>query len=338
MPIQFDNYNAEKIERLKLHLSHYADKGQAKPYEIYVDNLKAVPKTEATEDFYSYETYLSADTEKIKIIIYNSLNSPRNEQFVFLLKASNREQARELGLSGLDQDRFTRRSVSLWQQQRQVQDRRQEEIQALRYEISRLRAKEKEQLELIDTYEKIIEKAKANGNKIGGIHAGEIVSVALEGLVRRNTHLLAKLPFGAELAGIIEADTKRQQETSHHQSGNGEHPQSQSQFTRLETQSQSDAQSAFVELFTALEQHLTKAQLEQVSQLLGMVLDHPALLEDLLDQAREWVASATQQDSQDLSRKGNHPGRPFTTGHNEGLDEDPDEEEDPEEDDEDLIV
>src|SRR6478736_2825254 len=101
MPIQFDKFDQNKVDSLKNHLKMMAEKEKAKFYEIYVDNLKAVPKTDEPAEFDSFEDYLTADSEQVKIVIYNTSSSPRNDQYVFLLKARNRDEATTLGLSGL---------------------------------------------------------------------------------------------------------------------------------------------------------------------------------------------------------------------------------------------
>ena len=90
MPIQFDKFEQSKIDRLKNHLSTLADKNKAKFYEIIVDGLKAVPKTDEISDFDAYEDYITKDTEQIKIVIYNTALSPRNDQYVFILQAKDK--------------------------------------------------------------------------------------------------------------------------------------------------------------------------------------------------------------------------------------------------------
>jgi hypothetical protein len=44
MPVTNDKYDQLKIDKLKHFLEDMASKGQAKPFEIFVDNLKVVPK------------------------------------------------------------------------------------------------------------------------------------------------------------------------------------------------------------------------------------------------------------------------------------------------------
>ena len=52
MPITHDNYDQLKIDKLRHYLEDMGSKGHAKPYEIFVDSLKVVPKTEDPERFW----------------------------------------------------------------------------------------------------------------------------------------------------------------------------------------------------------------------------------------------------------------------------------------------
>ena len=101
MPVTNDKYDQLKIDKLKHFLEDMASKGQAKPYEIFVDNLKVVPKTEDPKDFDSYEFYMNEDTEKIRILIYNSNLSPRNDQYCFYVQQNKQEKSHN-GLGHLD--------------------------------------------------------------------------------------------------------------------------------------------------------------------------------------------------------------------------------------------
>lgn len=206
MPKQFDVFDQQKVNNLKTHLDTMAGKGKAKFYEIYVDALKAVPKTDVAEEFESYEDYLTANTNEIRIVIYNSEASPRNEQYVFSMKAKSPEEALDLGLNGVAFRGYSSKDLMQLRQQKERKTAEGFEIQALKRQINELNGEIEEKDQYIERLENGIEHAKANGNKIGGMHIGDIVSVALEGIVRRNTHLIAQVPALNGLAGIIERD------------------------------------------------------------------------------------------------------------------------------------
>src|SRR5687767_8035785 len=93
MPVTNDKYDPLKIDKLKHFLQEMSVKGTARPYEIFVDNLKVVPKTEDPKDFDNYEYYMNEDTEKIRILIYNSAASPRNDQYCYYLQKHKSENS-----------------------------------------------------------------------------------------------------------------------------------------------------------------------------------------------------------------------------------------------------
>ncbi len=82
MPVTNDKFDQLKIDKLKHFLEEMSSKGHARPFEIFVDNLKVIPKTEDPKDFDAYEYYMNEDTEKVRILIYNSTATPRNDQLL----------------------------------------------------------------------------------------------------------------------------------------------------------------------------------------------------------------------------------------------------------------
>jgi hypothetical protein len=266
MPIQFDKFDQNKVDSLKNHLKMMAEKEKAKFYEIYVDNLKAVPKTDEPAEFDSFEDYLTADSEQVKIVIYNSSSSPRNDQYVFLLKARNRDEATTLGLSGLPGKVFTKSSANDWRDSVNKKNAEQLEIQSLKKEISELNEEIEEKEEQINQLATLVETAKANNNKLGGVHLGDIMSVALEGLVRRNTHLLSQIPAVSGLAGIIEKDNERI---------GSQLPQvdSHASFKRKEDTStpMNSQQKEFLALFDELQKHFADVEMGQVMEILDIL-------------------------------------------------------------------
>ena len=93
MPVTNDKFEQLKIDKLKYLLEDMAAKGQPRTFEIFVDNLKVVPKTEDPKDFDQYEYYMNEDTEKIRILIYNSANTPRNDQYCFYVQQNKPEKS-----------------------------------------------------------------------------------------------------------------------------------------------------------------------------------------------------------------------------------------------------
>lgn len=272
MPIQFDNFEQTKIDRLKNHLVMMAEKQKPKYYEIYVDSLKAVPKTDEPNEFDAYEDYLTPDSSQIKIVIYSG-NSPRNDQYVFALKAKNREDALLQTLEGMPIKTFSRNSLSDLKTQMEKKSFEMKEIQRLKEEISELNEELDEKEEYIEELEEAIKIAKANGNKLGGIDVSTVLSAALEGLIRRNTHLLADIPGAAGLAGIIEKDNQRMNTATLQQ------PDAEVSFKKKEAEPEiTEQDKQFIAFFNQLQQIFNEQEFNQAMMVLDAMSKDKSLI------------------------------------------------------------
>ena len=168
MPVTNDKYDQLKIDKLKHFLEDMASKGQAKPYEIFVDNLKVVPKTEDPKDFDSYEFYMNEDTEKIRILIYNSNLSPRNDQYCFYVQQNKQEKsANGLGdLDGIIQEKLNARDKEY-------------ELNRLKVELEEAKQQLEEAEEYADKLEQQLEDAKSNKYKLGKLDLVDLGTLVL---------------------------------------------------------------------------------------------------------------------------------------------------------------
>lgn len=263
MPIQMiDVFSQQKVDRLKTHLESMAEKGKAKFYEIYVDSMQAVPKTDDPKEFEGYEDYMTPDTHGLKILIYNSGNSPRNDKYMFSMKAKTQEEAFDMGLSGLGYKSYSTKDLDQLRLEREKKLKEHIEVHDLKKEIKDLNAELDEKEQYIQKLEAGIEKAKANGNKIGGMHIGEIVSVALEGMVRRNTHLIAQVPALEGLAGIIDKDNDRPAAI--------QQPDAEVSFQKKSESGPalSEQDKEFLALFKEIQRHFTETEIGQIIEML----------------------------------------------------------------------
>ena len=294
MPIQFDNFDQNKIDRLKSHLANMAEKNKAKFFEIYVDNLKAVPKTDEMSDFDAYEDYINVDTEQIKIIIYNSALSPRNDQYVFLLKAKTREDAQTIGLSGVPLPKYSQTSISAWREKQHHKDEQQQEIQRLKREINDLKSEREDLYHKIEELETDIIKVKKNTNVIGGLHMGDILSVAVEGFVNRNKESISKNPLLAGLAGLAKSsttstDTSKEEET-------------EVNFQKVENQpaqalTQEDAM--LLELIKRIRSHFSEHEFDSLMEITDIVSKDKSLLDELLAFVNEQEQEEQQKEEEE---------------------------------------
>jgi hypothetical protein len=269
MPVTNDVYDQLKIDKLKHFLEAQAERGQAKPFEIFVDNLKVVAKTEDPKDFDSYEFYMNEDTEKIRILIYNSNLSPRNDQYCYTVQKNigGSKSLNGLGeIEGIIQEKLAARD-------------REHEMNKLREELEATKQELEETEEYAEKLEKEIEYMKENKFKLGNINIGELASVALEGIVRRNPQILTKLPGGETLAGIIEQDNRDKEKLLSQPS----QPEPQVTFQKETAPDITEEEKRHLAYLRKLEQTFTREQAEMFNAVIGAMVEEPSIIPTLLE-------------------------------------------------------
>jgi hypothetical protein len=209
MAITSETYDQLKIDKLKLYLQTQADRNAARYYEIYVDNLKAVHKTSDIQEFDSYEDYMTEDTDRIRILVYSTNpQSPRNDQYVYRMKKQEEQKTvvQQQGLSGIE--------IENRMEEKLQTHRERWEHEALVKELEQTKQQLKESEEYAEKL--VAELAVYRSKKMhwGNVNLGEFASVVVEGIVRRNPQMVAKLPGGEALAGIIEDDNRERASTT----------------------------------------------------------------------------------------------------------------------------
>ena len=203
MPVTNDNFDQQKIDKLKHFLENMAGKGQPKPFEIYVDSLKVVPRTEDPKEFDSYEYYMNEDTEKIKIVIYNSNLTPRNEQYCFYVQQNKLEKPLN-GLGDIDniiQEKLTAREREI-------------HLTNLKQELEHTKQQLEEAEEYAEQLEEQLTEAKSNKYKLGNLDLVELAMQGLGKLAEKNVDLLSKVGLeGFAGSNQKQIETKPSEET-----------------------------------------------------------------------------------------------------------------------------
>lgn len=254
MPIIPELYDPAKIDRLKKLLEMQASKGQARFFEIYVDSLKVVPRTSDVAEFDSFEEFVTEDTQKVRILLYStSPTSPRNDQFIFTLKETPVMQMSSGTLNGFDIDAKIKESVSI--------ERERWDTEQLKKELDGTKGKLTEAEEYIETLESELERYRSKKLHLGDINLGELASVVVEGMIRRNPKMLAKIPGGESLAGIIEQDNKEKLDAA--EPGGTE---TQVSFKKKEERSGglTEEEQNYIRVIRQMEEHFDEAQLQKV--------------------------------------------------------------------------
>ncbi len=181
-------FDEQKVERIKGMLCGLAERNQSRPFEIFVDKFKVVPKTEDTDSFDDYLEFMDNDTREIKVKVYHTPNSPKNDQFIF--EVTRKEETSPKGLSGIEQvEQIV--GVKLAEKDREYEAHRNRE------QLEECKAKLEEAEEYIDT---LMEKLNIAGNdryKLKNIDLLELGSLLLGRFAEKNPAVLQGLGLGS---------------------------------------------------------------------------------------------------------------------------------------------
>ncbi|HYG53128.1 MAG TPA: hypothetical protein VD905_19650 [Flavobacteriales bacterium] len=263
-----EKFEQNKVNLLQRYLQQQAEKNASRYFEIYVDNLKVVPKTNDVNEFETYHEFITPDTKLLKILIYStSATSPRNEPHYYYFADENPVQPAVQTLSGVEIDQRLSEKISA--------ERQKWEADQQAKEFSETRKKLSEAEEYIEKLESQLSEYKGKKLHWGDVNLGELASVMLEGFVRRNPQLLAKLPGGENLAGIIEMDNKEKLQIS-------QQPVAEASFSK-----KSDEVSAehgpYIQLLKQLETCFSQGDLNTVMKILGVLIEQPQHLPTVAD-------------------------------------------------------
>ncbi|MFN4313294.1 MAG: hypothetical protein ACK4E0_03300 [Chitinophagaceae bacterium] len=251
MPITTEKYDQLKIDKLKHLLTEMAAKGQARPFEIFVDGLKVVPKTEDVKEFENYEYYINEDSEKIRILIYYSLTSPRNDQYVYYIQRSRMEKP----LNGLGE------LEGMIQEKLEARDR-EHEARQIKQELEETKKQLEEAEQYAELLEGQLEQANSNKHKLGKLDLVELGSLVLERMAAKNVGTLERMGLG----GIV-APPAAEQVTE---------PVAAS-FEKQQRPPIPDQRH--IELFQQLEAVFDNGQLEIIMQIIGKFAEEPTHLQ-----------------------------------------------------------
>ena len=197
--ITTEKYDAIRLEKFKHHLESYAEKGKGRFFEIEVDGLKVVDKTNDVNNFDDYKMFMDDKTQMIKILLYSSCEtSPRNDKFIFSVESM--EEKGTLGEVDV-QNKITLAINS---------ERERMKIESLEKELTTANEELEDANEYIETLQEQIEKIqqqKVDDSK--QIKLGMVASVAIEELIKRNPTMLSNVPILGSLSGVLTEDKKQ---------------------------------------------------------------------------------------------------------------------------------
>jgi predicted RNase H-like nuclease (RuvC/YqgF family) len=174
-------------------------------------------------------------------------------------------------LSGFDLETKIDEKLTVERSKWETEQRQKEQAK----EIQELKAKLTDAEEYITTLENSVEDLKTNGTKAKA-GWGEIASVALEGIIRRNPQLLTAIPGGEALAGILSESPQ--------QNAIEDTPQSEVSFQpKTESASTSTENSERLIVIKMIQDNFDPVQLAKVWEILKELSENPDSIQPVLE-------------------------------------------------------
>lgn len=268
MSIIKNKFSDARISLLRQFLINNAQNGNPADYEIFVDELKVVGRTNDPHQFDNYEDFLTGETRDVTVVRYDG-KSRRNTRHIFSFKEETKQENNPL--SGIDIDKMVEEKLA--------HHKRQWEFEQLKNKNEELVNQISEAEEFIRKQSKTIEELKEK-RKFEDREFGEIASVVVENLVRRNTHLLKKVPGMEGLAGFIEKDnqTSRQQSI----------PTEEASLSKNANAELNEEQKVHLEILKQMQNVFSNENLEKVLNLSKIFIQKPKAIDPTVAFAEQW--------------------------------------------------
>jgi FtsZ-binding cell division protein ZapB len=186
-----EKYDQRKVDNLVQYLRLYHQKGQPVDYEILVDGFKAVRRTSDPDMFSMFENFVTADTQSIEVLLFTG-SSNNNEKRIFYFGEEPKE-----GLSGVEVKSMVDDEV-----RRKLLDKELESLKEENYNLKRNIADLESEVDELEKHNATLEMKQSPLNNF----LGDIGSNLVESFIKRNPKLMATIPGGEALAGLLQQD------------------------------------------------------------------------------------------------------------------------------------
>lgn len=254
-----EKFDQNKIDRIQYYLLSEAQKNVPRYYEIYIDNLKVVSKTNDVNEFDTYRNYITPGVRELKILIYSpALKSHWNKSHEFYFPSEETAQPSQTGLSGTEIDQRVSEKISA-ERQKWEAELREKELEQTKNQLA-------EAEEYIGTLEKqVIEfKKELDSRKDKPAFDTDKTLGMVEKLV---THFIGP----GDLKGVFTGD-----------SGQPSEPAAEVSFSKT-TDAYPKEYEPYIALGKNLETSFSESELITVMKILGSLSRQPDLLATVAD-------------------------------------------------------
>lgn len=281
MSIQANKMNQVEINRIQTLIEQSKEDNEVIEFEIIVDGLPAVKRTDNPERFSNYQRCITPTTTYIRIILYYGKSNNSNA-FEFWMNAHDDDEALEMSLGDLGKP--TKKSYSEKEREELIKNRKTkdtlaEENEQLKKELAELKAVREQREKYIASIEEAIEKFKANGNR-QKIEIGEVLSLGLEAFLKRNANLFKDIPVLNGLAGLGDNAQENQQPQGEATFRKKGEPATEQPVTLTEEQKE------FLRFFSDLQKLFSTQEMVQVFSILEALSRDKSKIQTVLELVR----------------------------------------------------
>jgi hypothetical protein len=200
--VKTEKYNPDKIELIKMNLEQHAQMGNPRYYEIQVDGLRAVSRTQDIKQFDNYELYVDDTAERLKIMLFQG-TSMKYDSFIFI--CNNSESLQGIVPANLSVEEKINQAL------------RDKELIDTKTKIEELKLELEEAIEYQETLEDKIAELESQKPEKGERLFNFLLNYG-DNLMKTNPQALRKLPIlGETLAGIGEQAIVQENEQLKHE-------------------------------------------------------------------------------------------------------------------------
>jgi len=286
-------YSEEKINLLKQLLQNSKQGGHAQDYEIKVDEMRVVPRTNDVEQFDNYEAFVGDTTRSVTIMIYDG-TSRNNTKHIFSLQEEPRSKPAP-SLSGVELEQKVQNGV----EERVKEIKRQMKYERMEEENEELREENEWLHEVIDKWR---EKYRTLENKKGAdsIHWGKLAGEMTDTLIKKNMHVIKSMPGLEGLAGIL----MRQGSTELDET-ESEQPETEASFKKKEanetlTEDLTEKQQEHLRIIESMEEKLGEKDLQEVMKLFYLLSIKPEAIKATQEFVIEYELEETNQPTEKI--------------------------------------
>lgn len=275
-----NRYDAYQLKRIHTKLVNDFTQGSPREYEVRVDGLDVIPRTNDPERFLQLERFVDLDhTRKVDVIIFRG-QSHYCDLHTLTVDGPKPTSANNglgviPGMGTMDIQKRIREEVK--------RERKEWEHERLQEKHRELKAELKDLEEYADKLEEEVKVYRKKKLHLGNVNLAELGGIFLEGFIRRNPQMLAKLPGGESLAGLIEEDNAQKALEMGTPQSAGDDPKASFEPVGETTTELTPQDQTYLELLRRIESSFTRSDFLNVMAILDGFTQRPDTISDVME-------------------------------------------------------